>query len=95
LSVRFYRRAEKDLKKLPAKVQRRVADTIDKMEDDISKVKAAKLTGQDNLYRVRVGDHRVVFTKQGNEIVVARVGHRGEVYANLPALARIARELFK
>lgn len=31
-------------------------------------------------YRFRVGDYRVVFDLEGDQIVVLRVGHRKEIY---------------
>jgi len=31
-------------------------------------------------YRFRVGDYRVIFDVEGNEIIVLRVGHRREIY---------------
>lgn len=31
-------------------------------------------------YRFRIGDYRVIFDLEGNEIVVLRVGHRREIY---------------
>jgi mRNA interferase RelE/StbE len=31
-------------------------------------------------YRFRVGDYRVIFDLEGDEIVVLRVGHRREIY---------------
>jgi mRNA interferase RelE/StbE len=41
-----------------------------------------KLTGHDDLYRVRVGDHRIIYTIRDNELLVLvfTVGHRGDVY---------------
>ncbi|MDH4220892.1 MAG: type II toxin-antitoxin system RelE/ParE family toxin [Candidatus Aminicenantes bacterium] len=31
-------------------------------------------------YRFRIGDYRVIFDIEGNEIGVLRVGHRREIY---------------
>jgi mRNA interferase RelE/StbE len=31
-------------------------------------------------YRFRVGDYRVIFDMEGEEIVVLRVGHRSHIY---------------
>jgi mRNA interferase RelE/StbE len=41
-----------------------------------------KLAGGDDLYRVRVGDYRVVYQIQDRALVVlvVNVGHRREVY---------------
>ena len=41
-----------------------------------------KLQGEDDLYRIRVGDYRVIYTVKDEELIVLvlRVGHRREVY---------------
>lgn len=31
-------------------------------------------------YRFRIGDYRVIFDIEGDEIIVLRVGHRKEIY---------------
>lgn len=31
-------------------------------------------------YRFRIGDYRVVFDLEGDQIVILRVGHRREIY---------------
>lgn len=44
-----------------------------------------KLAGEEALYRVRVGDYRVVYSIEDAVllILVVRIGHRGEVYRRL------------
>ena len=41
-----------------------------------------KLEGEDDLYRVRVGDYRVVFTISDERLIVlvVRIAHRKDVY---------------
>ncbi|MCK4791223.1 MAG: type II toxin-antitoxin system RelE/ParE family toxin [Desulfobacteraceae bacterium] len=34
-------------------------------------------------YRFRIGDYRVIFDIEGEEIVVLRVGHRKDIYRKL------------
>lgn len=40
------------------------------------------MEGEENLYRVRVSDHRIIYEIQDRVllIVVVKVGHRGDVY---------------
>lgn len=54
------------------------------MEDPRPK-DAIKLAGQDGLYRVRVGDYRIVYQLRDEVllVVIVRVGHRREVYERL------------
>jgi len=44
-----------------------------------------KLRGADALYRIRIGDYRVVYEVRRDRLVVIviKIGHRGEVYRNL------------
>jgi mRNA interferase RelE/StbE len=41
-----------------------------------------KLAGGENLYRVRVGDYRIIYQIQDKVLVVlvVKIGHRREVY---------------
>jgi mRNA interferase RelE/StbE len=44
------------------------------------------LKGADDLYRIRVGAYRVVYSIHDDEleVLIVRVRHRREVYRNLP-----------
>ncbi len=41
-----------------------------------------KLTGLDNLYRIRAGDYRIVYQIRDDRLIVlvVRIGHRKDVY---------------
>jgi mRNA interferase RelE/StbE len=39
-----------------------------------------KLVGVEGVYRVRVGDYRVVYRIEDDELLVLKIGHRGDVY---------------
>jgi len=49
---------------------------------EISNLK--KLKGDDNAYRIRVGDYRIGFFLEDNTITFARVLHRREFYRYFP-----------
>lgn len=76
----YTRRAERDIRKLDSKIKDRIAKTLLRYREEPLRF-AEKLTdpvlGE---YRYRIGDYRVVFDMEGNEIVVLRVGHRREIY---------------
>jgi len=76
----YTRRAERDIRKLDSKIKDRIAKTLLRYREEPLTF-AEKLTdpvlGE---YRYRIGDYRVVFDMEGNEIVVLRVGHRREIY---------------
>lgn len=78
----FKRSAEKDLTALPNKDQRRIAECIDALSSAPRPVGCKKLSGPENLWRVRVGDYRVIY--QINDrivtVLVLRIGNRRDVY---------------
>lgn len=79
------RRAERDLTALPKAVVRRIDAKILSLADAPRPADAAKLKGADALYRIRVGDYRIVYEVQDDVvvIVIVRVGHRRGVYRGL------------
>jgi len=72
--------AQRDFRKLPPEHRDRVHSATEALADDPSG-KAEKLAGA-GTYRVRVGDHRVVFRIDdvAREVLVTRVRHRRDVY---------------
>ena len=47
---------------------------------------AKKLAGHEALYRVRVGDYRIVYTVRHRVLIVfiVAIGHRKEIYDRIP-----------
>ena len=74
--------ARRELVAFPKDVQRRLANRIDGLREDPRPPGAKQLQGEDRLYRLRVGDCRVVYSIEGRRLVilVVRVGHRRDVY---------------
>lgn len=66
---------------MPGKTRDRVLDEIVQLGADPRPANCIKLIGED-LYRIRVGDHRVIYAVDDatHQVIVARVGHRREVY---------------
>jgi mRNA interferase RelE/StbE len=79
------RRAAKDLAALPKAVVRRVDAKILNLAHAPRPAEAVKLKGADALYRLRVGDYRIIYEVKDDVvvIVIVRVGHRREVYRGL------------
>jgi len=50
--------------------------------DQISQLK--KLKGDDNAYRIRVGDYRIGIFIQNEVVTFARVQHRRDIYRSFP-----------
>jgi len=74
--------AERAMKKLSADILKRIIKALVKLEQEPRPPGVKKLSGEDELYRIRVGDYRIVYQIRDNELVVlvVRVAHRREVY---------------
>jgi mRNA interferase RelE/StbE len=74
--------ALRDLRKLEFAVRRRIGAAIDELAQTPRPVGVEKLQGQENRYRVRVGEYRILYEIEDRAllILVVRVGHRREVY---------------
>jgi mRNA interferase RelE/StbE len=74
--------AAKELEALPKKDRQRLAARIQALATDPRPPGCEKLSGQDNLYRVRQGDYRILYTVDDAAllVVVYKIGHRREVY---------------
>ena len=74
--------AEKSIRKLDRDTQRRVTRLLEALALEPRPGGVVKLAGADNLWRVRIGDYRVVYEIHDNRLVVlvVRVAHRKDVY---------------
>jgi mRNA interferase RelE/StbE len=74
--------ADKQLAKLDGSVRIRVAQRIDQLAENPRPPGCKKLKGDDNLWRVRAGDYRIVFSIHDDLllVLVIRIAHRREVY---------------
>jgi mRNA interferase RelE/StbE len=74
--------AERDLGALERRDRVRVARKIDALADNPRPPGVEKLRGGEDLWRVRVGDYRVIYAIRDEILVllVIRIGHRREVY---------------
>jgi mRNA interferase RelE/StbE len=76
----YTRRAERDIAGLDLKTKERIGKTLLRYREEPLRY-AEKLSDPIlGTYRFRIGDYRVIFDLEGNEIVVLRVGHRREIY---------------
>ena len=82
-TVEILRRAEKTLRALTdRKLYLRLRNTIDALAVEPRPHGCSKLSGSKDIYRVRVGDHRIVYQVIDDRllILVVDIGHRREVY---------------
>lgn len=73
--------AARELRKLERTTQARVVRRIDRLVND-PRAGAVKLRGADDVWRVRVGEHRVLYRIEDAALVVLviAIGHRRDVY---------------
>lgn len=71
----------KELKIIPKSDLKRILSRIEKLGDNPRSVGCEKLTSME-LYRVRQGKYRIVYSIQDNELTVwvIKIGHRKNVY---------------
>ena len=77
--VQFNPKAVKDFKKLPPDIQKRVSSKIATMQDNLQG-DIKKLTNFEPEYRLRVGDYRVLFEIEDNNLIIYRIKHRRSAY---------------
>jgi mRNA interferase RelE/StbE len=82
--VEFSRGAKKQFRKLPLYIQERIQAKITELVIEPRPNKVKKLQGDDDLYRIRVGDYRIVYEIKDDVLLVIliRIKHRSEVYKN-------------
>ena len=80
-------RAKKELKKITKIDQIAIAGKISSLVEN-SIINEVKLSGFKDIFRVRVGNYRIVYKKTSQEIHIVLIHHRKDVY-------RIVNQLLK
>jgi mRNA interferase RelE/StbE len=78
-------RAQRDFKALDASIRRRIARRIDSLSENPYPQGIKKIEGEDELYRLRIGDYRVLYQVKGKILLVliVGIGHRHDIYRRL------------
>ena len=81
-TVEFTKSAARELKALERATQLRVATHIDSLAGKPFPPGSKKLQGEPNLFRIRVGDYRILYGVDGKRVTVliVKIGHRRDVY---------------
>ena len=74
--------AVKDIQSLPPQIRKRLGAKLEFFifQDDPLEFAESLTKPADAQYRYRVGDYRILFDVDGDNIVILRVQHRREVY---------------
>jgi mRNA interferase RelE/StbE len=73
---------ERDLRRLPATIVTRILDRVDALSDDPFPRGVIKLVQAERLYRLRVGEYRIVYGVDAGarRITIYHVRHRSTAY---------------
>lgn len=84
--IKYNKRYLKDLENIPKKDRNHIIDKILELQENPRPDGYKKLQGPLNppLYRIQIGDYRVVYTIQDDVllILIIAVGHRKDIYQN-------------
>lgn len=82
--VNVERKASKFLHKQDALIQKQIIQKLRELEHDPRPAGYKHLQGKKDLYRVRCGDYRIIYTIRDNQllVLVVQIGHRRDVYRN-------------
>lgn len=78
----FSKVVEKELSKIPKAELKKIQKKIEEMATDPFCHDCKKLRGEDDIYRVRQVDYRILYTVYKNKLIVLilNVGNRKEIY---------------
>ena len=80
--IQWKRSAKKELKKLDKQIIVRILQAIENLVANPYPSGSKKLIGSDSIYRIRVGDYRIIYNIQSSVLIIEiiKVGHRREIY---------------
>ncbi len=81
-SVEISSLAARQIKKLPVETQIQVLDQLEALAQQPWPDGVSKMKGEENTYRLRVKNYRIVYEILDEQLIVliVKVGHRREVY---------------
>jgi len=86
--LKFLGKAQEDLKRINRAHQKIIKEKLlilaknpEVLKNNIKRISGA----EDDYYRLRVGNYRVIFKKEKKQliIIIVRIGHRKEIYYSL------------
>jgi mRNA interferase RelE/StbE len=74
--------AERQLKALAEPIQKRIVKRLRTLKENPRPQGVKKLADKDDLYRIREGDYRIIYTIRDKELIVlvVKIGDRKEIY---------------
>ncbi len=83
--VLLSKQPQKIIRRLPKPMRKRIAEAIDELSKDQHPTNSKQLIGFPDLYRLRVGDWRIIYTLKNEKLIVLviRIAPRGDAYKGL------------
>ena len=80
--IEVSRSAERQLRKLPRSEQQRIVQAILPLAQNPRPRGARKLSGYDDVFRIRVGHYRILYSVSSAAlvIIILKIGHRRAIY---------------
>ncbi|MBI2621538.1 MAG: type II toxin-antitoxin system RelE/ParE family toxin [Candidatus Levybacteria bacterium] len=76
----YTKTAVKDIQKLDSIAKKRIKKKLEELSKDPKGLSKKLINSSIGTYRYRVGNYRIVFDIDKQNIVILRVGHRREIY---------------
>jgi mRNA interferase RelE/StbE len=83
-TINIRRQALKQLERIPASFRKKIEKAIDQLAQNPYPHGCTKLKGEDYLWRIRIGDYRVIYmvAETIRVVEIHAVGHRQSIYKN-------------
>lgn len=80
--VIFTKSAKKAVFEIPKSYSTKIIETIDQLAFEPRPLGCKKLKGYNNIYRIRVGKYRIIYSINDSIVTVKimRIGHRKNIY---------------
>ena len=81
-NIALKKSVEKDLKKIPLNEYKKIKTKILALSHTPRPIGIRKLVNEDEKYRIRIGDYRIIYLidDNNNKVIIFGVGHRKDIY---------------
>lgn len=80
MQVKYHKKAVKFINSLSQQDKQRIKSAIQNLLTNPLKCDIKPLQGYKDLYRLRVGNYRIIYTKDNTILFIADIGNRGDIY---------------
>jgi len=85
-SIEFRPSVLKDIERFPKRDLMRIKKKIVELSENLPDPATTKMKGNNSFHKIRSGNYRIIYEIHSDRLVilVVKVGHRKDVYNNLP-----------